>query len=60
MTNDVFLIDTCIITLLTLKWLGALMIEHVFLQNSTYDFQDTVQTEVNGNVLAHFLGTDLE
>lgn len=33
MTNDIFPIDTCVITLLTLEWLGALMIKHVFLQN---------------------------
>lgn len=32
MTNDIFSIDTCVITLITLEWLGALMIEHVFLE----------------------------
>lgn len=43
MAKDIFLIDTCVVTLITLERLGALMIEHVFLQNSPQDFQDTMQ-----------------
>lgn len=37
--KDIFLVDTCVITLLALEWLGALVIEHVFLQNSPQDFK---------------------
>lgn len=44
MANDIFLIDTRVITLVTLKRFGALMVEHVFLQNSEQDFQGAVQT----------------
>lgn len=35
--NDILPIDTCVITFFTLERLGALMIEHVFLQNGPQD-----------------------
>lgn len=35
--DDIFPVDTCVITLLTLERLGAFMIEHVFLQSSPQD-----------------------
>lgn len=38
MTNDIFLVDTCVVTLLTLERLGAFMIKHVFLENNPQDF----------------------
>lgn len=44
MANDIFPVDTCVITLFALERLGALVIEHVFLQNSRQDINDAVQT----------------
>lgn len=60
MTDDIFPVDTCVITFITLERFGALMIEHVFLQKSQRDFQNTMQTEVNLKAVLHFPATDLE
>lgn len=38
MAKDIFLVDTGVIALLAFKRLGALMIKHVFLQDSPQDF----------------------
>lgn len=60
MTIDIFSIDTCVITLLTLEWLGALMIEHVFLEKRQLLGNYKLQTEVNLHILVCFIATDLE
>lgn len=53
MAKDVFLVDTGVITLVTLEWLLALVVEHVLLQNTQTDrrvSEDAVRAAISQGV----------